>query len=204
MPMLNATVSSHVCGLIAIGCIVSGGCEVRPHSTADVSEVTAEALPQSVSHIRNDSETREVQAESRKPRTNEDPVAVQLRAPRLVHLESEEFEVSVVFDVAPPFEIHSLDAAPPAIATGLELELPPGFYQIEEWTAPPTVRSQAPGGQSVHVGESTFARTIRLGDDLESGDHAVGCKVSYQACNARQCLRPVESQLTISVSVQSR
>ncbi|MFO0912062.1 MAG: hypothetical protein U0795_03835 [Pirellulales bacterium] len=110
-------------------------------------------------------------------------------------------ELVVVLTVDPGYEIYSLDASAPKVPTALQLQLPAGFTALQDWESPAPVRSLNPPGHAVHTGESRFVRQIRVAEDAEPGEYLLACSVSYQACDSRQCLRPVESTLSVAVSV---
>ena len=80
--------------------------------------------------------------------------------------------------------------------------MPAGFEAIEDWSDPASVRSQLPDGHMVYAGKATFTRKVRIGKGVAPGQYAMSCLFSYQACNARQCLRPVESRLRVSLNIQ--
>jgi hypothetical protein len=139
---------------------------------------------------------------STKPRSDADPVAATLQTSSARVRAGDTFEVSVVLVVAPLYEIHPLSAPPPDVATRLELSLPTGFHPVDEWSEPATVRSERPGARGAHAGGVTFARTIRIDDDVPPGPYGVTCSIRYQACDARQCLPPTSFTLLTSVSVE--
>ncbi|MEM9351576.1 MAG: hypothetical protein AAGA92_01045 [Planctomycetota bacterium] len=138
---------------------------------------------------------------SYKPRTDDDPVIAALRVEDRVR-PGREFEVSVVLDVAPGYEVRKLGAAPPASPTELTLDLPEGFELVGEWESPQTERSMGLDDHPVHTGEAEFTVDVRVADDVLLVDHELFCKVGYQACTAEQCLRPVEHKLRLRVGVR--
>ena len=138
---------------------------------------------------------------SLKPRSDDDPVSARLSVSQERVAPGGMFEVQVVLDVDPGYEIYRLGAAPPKVPTRLELELPDGFVASEGWRSPATVRSFGPQGEAVHRGEATFVRTITVAADALPGDHRIGCTVSYQACDSRRCLRPISASLDVGISL---
>ncbi len=144
----------------------------------------------------------EADFKSVKPRNADDPVAASFSVPKNAFRAGDTFEVSVDFEVAVSYEIHERNAPPPAVSTLLELDLPAGFEAIEDWRDPTSVRSVSPDGHLVYVGKATFTRKVRIGNDVTPGQNAVSCLFRYQACDARQCLRPVESRLRVSLTIQ--
>ena len=137
-----------------------------------------------------------------KPRSADDPVAVSLRVPKHARRAGDTFEVSVDFEIALSYEIHDRNAPPPAVSTLIELDLPAGFEAIEDWHAPTSVGSELPDGHGVYAGQATFTRSVRIGNGVAPGQYEVSCLFRYQACNARQCLRPVESRLRVSLTTE--
>jgi hypothetical protein len=113
----------------------------------------------------------------------------------------DEIEVTVELAIPPLWEIQPLEAAAGAAATRLELSLPPGVTAVSEWTSPPTSRSVSPDGHTVHVGKAVFSRTLAVAATAPAGPATVSCKVSYQACNERTCLKPQAMELAAALVV---
>ena len=114
----------------------------------------------------------------------------------------ETIELSVRLKVAALWEIHTLDAQPPLVATRLELDLPGGLETLGEWQAPEPVRSLLPGGHAAYAGEAVFTRRIAVTERAAAGEQRVQCRVSYQACNERQCLRPSAIELATVLHIE--
>ncbi len=186
--------------LILIGFSILVGCSDRRESETKTSTAfdpaVAQLVPSGIALDRHILESVPI-----KPRTEDDPVAAQLSTSPTSAAVGEGFELSVVLRIAPGYEIHSSDVSAPLIPTLLKLELPPGFTAFDEWESPAPVRSIRPDGGSVYFGEAKFLRKINISNDTEPGDYLLACSVSYQACNSRQCLRPVESLLSITMSI---
>jgi hypothetical protein len=185
------------------------GCDHRPEAANESLPVAAN---ESSKHGDASAEPLEVEpdiklteqtlkTEPTKPRSEEDPVIASLSVSQENLIIGETFELTVVLNVDSGYEIHSLDASPPKIPTLLELEVPPGFTALEEWRSPAPVRSFNPGGGSVYLGETNFVRKIHIATDAKPGDYLLACSVSYQACNSRQCLRPMKTQLSVKLSL---
>ena len=177
------------------------GCSESPlnetmDSVVSAPKNTAEPVEEPAMPQANDT-----QIVDEKPRTDGDPVSVQLILPKTGFRAGTTFEVSVVLHVAPGYEIHDLHAPPPMIPTTLDLELPPGFKTLGEWSAPEPVRSQMPDGHPVYIGEAAFTRVIRIDEGAEPGDYKLACSIRYQACNIRQCLAPKACKLSVTVPV---
>lgn len=177
------------------------GCDLRPAAVAKSSKVldSPAAQVEPGNEIRLD--RRKLEPEPFKPWSEEDPVVARLITSQENANLGEAFELSVVLILDPDYEIYSLDASAPKIPTLLELELPPGFTAIDEWKSPTPVRSFNPGNESVYLGEAKFMRKIHISSGTEPGDYLLVCSVSYQACNSRQCLRPIRSVLSITMTV---
>lgn len=176
------------------------GCDFRPDTVVNPSKVPEPAVVNMESATDNQLDSKPPAPEFIKPTSEDDPVEVRFRASKRDVQLGESFEVSAVFSIDAAYEIHSMDASAPQIPTRVELELPEGFTAIEDWDAPAPVRSLHPGGQSVFTGDVEFVRTIQVSDEIEPGDRQLICSVSYQACNSRQCLRPIKSVLTIKLT----
>ena len=57
-------------------------------------------------------------------------------------------------------------------------------------------------GHPVYVGKAVFKRTVTVGPTATVGTHEITCKVSYQVCNERQCLKPAELTLRVPLVVR--
>lgn len=135
------------------------------------------------------------------PATNERPVGLELRASPASVAAGAAFELEVRMRIRAGYEIHTLDEAPPAIATRLECPLPPGMEFRGEWSAPEATASLRPDGHGGYQGEIGFRRTVQVAPDAVAGEHRVACTASFQACNDKVCLRPVKVPLSIQVAV---
>jgi len=140
--------------------------------------------------------------ESIKKPSEGDPVTTTLRIPANALCRGDTFEVSIDFDIPLFYEIQIRNALPPAVGTSIELRLPVGFEAVEDWDAPSAVRSESPGGHLVHVGSARFVRRVRIADQLTPGLYSISCSFRYQACNERQCLRPVDAWLQASLTIR--
>lgn len=183
-----------------VGCAMLAGCNLQPPAAEETKPVDSAAeqfVPENNSQLHGQTQ----KPEPVKPRSDEDPVRASLSVtPEKVSV-GETFKVAIELNVDPGYEIHSLDASPPQVPTLLELQLPPGFTAIEKWVSPAAVRSFNPSGESVFLGESKFVREIQVSRDTQPGDYLLACAVSYQACNSRQCLRPINAVVSVKISV---
>jgi hypothetical protein len=130
------------------------------------------------------------------------PVTATLRLARGRARAGETVDVSVELDVAPLWEIHTLDARPNSTATRLELELPEGFLVVGEWQAPEPLASVMPGGHGAYAGEAVFTRQIAVTDGAAAGEHRIKCRLGYQACDGRQCLQPATVELSVPLAIE--
>lgn len=163
------------------------------------------AMPQpstAVQPTESVAELDEADVRSVKPRSADDPVAASFSVPQNALRAGDTFEVSVDFEIALSYEIQDRNSLPPAVSTLIELNLPAGFEAIEDWSDPTSFRSELPDSHMVYAGKATFTRKVRIGNAVAPGQYALSCLFRYQACNARQCLRPVESRLAVSLTIQ--
>lgn len=180
--------------LVSVGCnqITSNESDAQGASTSqnlETQPATAEQASYSESPGLNNRETQH-------PIT----CSIELQEESVQPGSSLEVRISIVVDS--PYEISGLEASFPVQATTLELKLPQGFQEEGEWTAPPVVRSSAPDGHSVYVGEIAFTRKITIEGTIEPGDYEIGCEVLCQACRANMCLRPNKFELSTSLPVR--
>jgi hypothetical protein len=129
------------------------------------------------------------------------PVHCRLELPDAAVSRGNDFELAVLIAIDPPYEIYDLGARSPAVATSLTLKLPPGFHASQSWSVPKTVPSASPTAHPVYAGQVRFTRGIRIDPTCEPGGYQLGCSVTYQACTARQCLRPAQCALSAEVEV---
>jgi len=133
------------------------------------------------------------------------PVATVGRLPRGVAAPGDEIEVTVELAIAPLWEIYPLDAtAGGAAATRLDLTLPKGVVTVGPWATPKTVRSTMPDGHAAHVGRAVFTRMIAVGASSPAGAATISCRVSFQACDDRRCLKPEAIELALPLTIVDR
>ena len=182
--------------ILAACLVVAGCCGGPPHPVATKRQLVA--VPQPVA--------AQAPADARpaaKLATDADPVALAMTVAPSALRAGDAFEVTLSVDVAPGYEIYPIGAAPPAVPTRIDLDLPAGFRADGEWSRPPTVRSENPDGHSAYAGQVVFVRRVVVARDLPPGVHRLGCAVRYQACTARLCLSPAEFTLAATVTVES-
>lgn len=184
----------------ALGLFLLTGCGTRSDDPSESSKPNAtqeaESLPKPAV-----SDGATSNPEPIKPRSADDPVSVRLVLNKDQIAAGEDLQLTVGFSVAAGFEIQSLDASLPKVPTQLSLQLPEGFEAEGDWNVPATVRSFNPGGDAVYLGEVEFVQRIHVADDLQPGPYQIACRVSYQACDSRRCLRPVEALLSVELRV---
>ncbi|MBL8820081.1 MAG: hypothetical protein JNL58_28920 [Planctomyces sp.] len=136
--------------------------------------------------------------------TPENPVSVLLYANRTNIKPGESFEVILELKIDAPWELHDLEATPQGHPTTLKLSLPESFESNSDWIAPKATQSQRPEGGGSYSGTCRFRRTVVVRDSSASGVFPLSCKIEYQACDVRRCLRPATVQLAGEVTVDSR
>jgi len=99
------------------------------------------------------------------------------------------------------WEIHPLDARPAETATKLELMVPKGIHVEGDWSEPQATRSMGASGGPVYIGKAVFTRSLAV-DPIAVGAHEITCKVGYQVCNERQCLKAEELTLRVPLVVR--
>lgn len=129
------------------------------------------------------------------------PVSATLTLPRNELKAGETIDLSIKLEIAPLWEIRSLDASPPAPATELTLDLPPGLEAVGEWQAPKPQHSSMPDGHEAYSGEVVFHRQIKASLNTEAGEKQIKSRIRYQACNDRQCLAPTAIDLVVPLRV---
>ena len=181
---------------IAIAVIAGCGGPVDAPSTDSGSpESPIERLP-------SDGDAEDILKEvASKPRTEDDPIGITLNASSTLARAGAEIELSVVLETGPDYEIHGFDVAPPFFPTKLELDLPPGWSVKGDWEAPSPSRSKKSPGGSVYAGKTEFKRRIEIAKATPPDEYVFTCRVSYQACNAVRCLRPITSELEVVMTV---
>jgi hypothetical protein len=138
----------------------------------------------------------------RKPATEGDPVGVTVTPAPATVTSGDTFRVTVVFDVAPPYEIHARIAPAPDVATRLVLKLPVGLRAVGDWSAPEPLPSAASDRHLAYGGRAAFSRTVLIDTDAPAGDYKFICSIRYQACTAAACLAPVQLDAPVSVLVR--
>ena len=105
------------------------------------------------------------------------------------------------FDIAPLWEIRSLEAQPENVATQLKLELPDGFETQGDWQTPPTGRSQSADSHPVYSGQVEFQQMILVTKEAQPGEYEISSHVQYQACDEFRCLSPTKVTLKLIIRV---
>ncbi len=185
-----------------VGLLGLVGCSGPVDSRVETPSLAVPHPSTNVKPAESVAESDATDVKSVKPQSAEDPVAVSFRVPNNALHAGDTFEISVDFEIAMSYEIRDRNAPPPAISTLIELELPNGFDAIEDWSEPASVRSELPDGHMAYVGKTSFTRRVRMADSVVPGQYDLSCLFRYQACNPRQCLRPVESKLNVSLTIR--
>lgn len=178
------------CLLAAVGCSAS----------QDAGDVSTAPVP-SVASVKAESAEPAEADDGVQQQVKGEPVTATLRlAP--AHANVGEFVVvSVMLNIAPLWEIHTLNSSSRNVATRLELELPDALQPEEEWQAPEPIRSDAPDAHAAYADEVVFARRLLVQRSAVAGEYPVKCRVNYQACNEHQCLRPTAVELSVSLHI---
>jgi thiol:disulfide interchange protein len=144
------------------------------------------------------------------------PVTLEAKASKSAVTPGEQFAVAVVIDHAPGWHVHTnTPEAPPGvdpdnlIATTIALTPPPGVVvwpthwplaRVEQVAVGP----KGPVPYKVFSGRSVAYLPVQASADAVPGSNLeFKITVSYQACNDRTCLLPVEEELRLSLPVVS-
>jgi len=131
------------------------------------------------------------------------PVSAILRLAQGTVSPGDHVELAIELQIAPTWEIHTLDATPSSTATQLELSLPDGIVASGDWQAPDAQSSAAPPGAPVYLTRVTFTRTLVVDAQLRPGICEITCEVGFQACTGRQCLQPNRIRLQVPLELKS-
>ncbi|MFN7734259.1 MAG: hypothetical protein ACK5OB_20355 [Pirellula sp.] len=176
--------------LLALGC---NGSEDRPRPLKEALEAANQKAREISERVSPPTQKNAVA--SRIARTPDAPVELEFSiAPTAARL-GDGMECRVVLDIESGWSVHPLDAAPPAMPTKIELELPPGITRQGNWQLVSGTVARGPQGEPVIDGRAEWKQTLRIAPDCEPGALLIGCSVRYQACNAKQCLRPISADL---------
>ena len=140
-----------------------------------------------------------------KSATADDPVHCELRIPGTVSAGAE-FVVQITLSPQALYEIKPLDDSVNRSAielgpTTLNLTLPQTWVLKGPWKSPPAQRSAQADRHLVHEGPTPFERTVVVPQATPRGNYLMLCTVTYQACNARQCLRNQTHKLSMNINV---
>ncbi len=183
--------------VLVVGLAGVAGCYVRYKSTT-VAEVAESDKPSDTGGIKmEDSGPQIVRSQD-----DDSPLRVTLRLAKSRAAAGDTIDLSVRLQIAPFWEIHALDAEAGSVATTLELELPDGVTAAGQWQAPEPATSLMPDGHPAYSGEVVFTRAITVTDVAATGEHAIRCRVRYQACNEQQCLSPATVELVGRLTVE--
>jgi hypothetical protein len=183
-----------VCLLAASSCgpsskIVDAPSNPGPASANELAAQTASAVPA-------------IERNGAEHRISGEPVTATLRLARARVKAGDEVELAVILEIAPLWEIRTLDAEAGFTATQLKLEVPGGLQSVGDWTAPMPVRSLMPDGHAAYVDEAVFTRSLRIAAEAPKGKLPIKCHVRYEACNERQCLQPTALELQVVLDIQ--
>jgi hypothetical protein len=146
----------------------------------------------------------EAASETESRPTSRDPVVATASVTPRQAKPGETVTVTILVRLGSDWHINAVSGgSDTAIPTRLELKLPPGIAANGEWALPePDIADRATG--PVYRGEITFRRTLKVIEKAPDGKLELVCGLSYQACDARQCLRPTTLKLRAPLEVTSR
>lgn len=176
------------------GCERSDVAEATPEKSADAKLPQAEIVPPP-----SDQQTHQTQHSDR---SEGEQVTVILQVPDQPVKPGTSFPLTVKFEIAPLWEIRTLDAQPKKVATQLNLDLPDGFRATSDWQAPPSGRSLSLDSHPVYAGEAEFRQTVQVDAGVKPGEYTLSCQVQYQACDEQRCLSPVQKKLQLTLKVE--
>ncbi|MCA9015258.1 MAG: hypothetical protein KDA77_07980 [Planctomycetaceae bacterium] len=194
--ILKQSLSDLSAAFALISLFLLAGCgsaaDVITDSPSEVQPVATEPSP-------HDEATKEPIASKNvvEHRVKGNPVSTTLKLARNHIQPGETIEISVQFEVAPLWEIRTMDAQPADLATRLELDLPAGLQATGAWITPAPERSMSPDRHPAYTGKIEFRRKISVSQDAKPGTQRVSCGVSYQACDEHRCLKPAEIKLQV-------
>lgn len=182
--------------VLAVGC---NGSEDRPRPLKEALEAANQKAREIVEQV--SPPTQSNATASRIARTPDGPVDLEFAvAPSTAHAGAV-LECRIVLDIGPGWSVHPLDALPPALPTRIELELPPGFTRDGKWQQVSGNPSKGPAGEDIIDGRAEWKQLLRIAPECQPGSYSIGCFVKYQACNAKQCLRPIQGDLGAIVEI---
>lgn len=161
--------------------------------------------PMVAEHPSKDDATKEPIATSNgaEHRIKGTPVSTTLKLARGNVQPGETIELSVLFEIAPLWEIRTMDAQPADLATRLELDLPARLQSTGEWLTPEPERSMSLDRHPAYMGKIEFRQKILVEQSAQAGEKRIRCGVSYQACDEQRCLKPAAVKLQVSLVVEA-
>lgn len=175
---------------LALGC---NGSDDRPRPLKEALEAANQKAREISERVSPPTQKNAVA--NRIARTPEAPVELEFTIAPTTARVGDGMECRVVLDIGSEWSVHPLDAAPPAMATKIDLELPPGITRQGKWQLVSGNVATGPLGEPVIEGRAEWKQSLRIAPECEPGALLIGCSVRYQACNAKQCLRPVSADL---------
>ncbi len=187
--------------------LVTGLVALMGCSTDYDSAVSVQATDSNTRGTTKQADFHAVATEDRGPQSvssadDDSPVEVTLRLATRRARRGDTVALSVRLQMAAFWEIHAVGDEGGSEATRLELELPEGLKVSGPWQTPEPVSSIAPDGHAVYSGEVVFTRLIEVTDAAPAGEHDILCRVHYQACDERRCLRPTDVELVGRLEVE--
>lgn len=133
---------------------------------------------------------------------NDKTVKAELRLASASASAGDEIALTMDLEIAPTWEIRTLNDSFAGAATKLDLTLPAGIEAVGEWQSPKATRSATPDGHDAHAGKCTFTRTLKVTDSAAKGAQEIACELQYQACNDTSCMMPTGQTLEVTLEVK--
>jgi hypothetical protein len=111
---------------------------------------------------------------------------------------------AVEIKIGSGWHIHPVaDPGELSIPTRLDLKVPKGLAAVGPWDLPKPDTVIANSGPA-YTGEIRFSRQLKVDPSAPAGKLELVCKVAYQACDDRRCLRPMEKTLRVPLEITTR
>ena len=174
------------CAAVATSALASGGCDRGGGATKETVAPQA-AVPARIESQHSSAGEQVTATLTLKPWNSKPGDSIQLK---------------LLLEVKPGRDIGTLDSVPESSATRLTLQLPAELEAQGKWQAPVAGRSLLSDGHAAYSGQVEFTRTLVVKRDAAMGDYQVQCRVDYQVCDDRQCVRPAPIDLVVNVKIE--
>jgi DsbC/DsbD-like thiol-disulfide interchange protein len=133
------------------------------------------------------------------------PVAATIKPSSSPVHAGEVFEIVVTIDIKPGWHIYAVNR-PAGISapTAISLELPVGVEQAGKWNYPdPQLDVSASERPTfIYTNQTIFRCPVRVSSNAEPGEHRIGGKLQYQACDLFSCRPPDTIELQTDVQIE--